>query len=437
MPRPQAGRGRRSRSAGRRLRVRRGHRPRCLRSIARDSTGTVRALWQVPHPAGPAPRAEAVRRFPERRDGRGPASGRARGLRVHRARQALHGIGLRHGPGQDFQHQRHGHRGAGRVPADRRGRHDDVPPELHARHLRSAGRTGAGRRIRSGSRHADARLACASRREVRGRGAVEACLVFPRGRRGPPRGRAPRGAGRAQRCRHARRLHARQDRRAGTGRRGAAQLGLLQRLEQARGGQVPLRADARRERHGVRRRRDGPARRAPLPDAYDDGWRRPRARVDGALAADRMAAAEGLPDLGHRSLGHDRARRAEEPGRAPEGLCRRRLRRCRIPVHVVSRGNGGRRAGAHHAHQLLRRARLRGQRARARRAAGLGGAVRGGPRVRHHALWHRDHARAAGREGLHHRGAGHGRIRDAGRPRHGGHGGPDQGLHRQALARTQ
>ena len=67
----------------------------------------------------------------------------------------------------------------------------------------------------------------------------------------------------------------------------------------------------------------------------------------------------------------------------------------------------------------------------------LGSGLRGGHRARHHALRHRDHARATRRKGLRHRRPGHRRHGDAGRcgtflghrPRQGG-------LHRQALART-
>ena len=52
---------------------------------------------------------------------------------------------------------------------------------------------------------------------VRGRGAVEAPVVLPQGRGGSACGRPARGALGAQRCRHARRVDARQDRHPGAG----------------------------------------------------------------------------------------------------------------------------------------------------------------------------------------------------------------------------
>ncbi len=129
--------------------------------------------------------------------------------------------------------------------------------------------------------------------------------------------------------------------------------------------------------------------------------------------------ARGLPHLGDRSLGDARGGGTEEPRGRAGGVRGHRLLARGVPVHVLPRGQRRRRAGARDAHQLLRRARLRGQRLRQRGAARVGGADGGGGRARHHPVRHRDHARAARGEGLHHRRPGHRRLGDAGRPGHG------------------
>ena len=105
-----------------------------------------------------------------------------------------------------------------------------------------------------------------------------------------------------------------------------------------------------------------------------------------------------------------------------------------FPLHELSGRPGRRRSGARDADQLFRRARLRGERTRERRPRGLGGPDGGGRGIRHHAVRHRDHARAARGEGLHHRRAGHRRLGHAAGPGHGRPGGQDQGLPGQALA---
>ena len=56
--------------------------------------------------------------------------------------------------------------------------------------------------------------------------------------------------------------------------------------------------------------------------------------------------------------------------------------------------------------------------------------------IRHHALWHRDHARAARREGLHHRRPGHRRLAHPARPRHGRDGQKKGDFGRRSLARS-
>ncbi len=62
----------------------------------------------------------------------------------------------------------------------------------------------------------------------------------------------------------------------------------------------------------------------------------------------------------------------------------------------------------------------RSQRAGERRARGVGSAHGRRRRVRHHAIWHGNHACVARREGLHHRRTGYRRLDDPVRPRHGG-----------------
>ena len=83
-----------------------------------------------------------------------------------------------------------------------------------------------------------------------------------------------------------------------------------------------------------------------------------------------------------------------------------------LPAHVGRRMHRRRLPGAALPRLLHRRARLRGQRPRPPRPRPLGEAHGGRPAVRHLPLRHRDHARAARREGLHHRRPGHRRHAD-------------------------
>ena len=140
------------------------------------------ALFQVPHEAHGA-RAEAVRRSAERRHRRRHRTGLPRGLRVHRARQALHRAGLRHRPGQAGQHQRPGDRRAGPGQEHRRHRHHHVPSELHPGDLRRRRRPPLRAPVRTGALHRPARLAREERRRVRRRRPVEAAVVLPAPRR--------------------------------------------------------------------------------------------------------------------------------------------------------------------------------------------------------------------------------------------------------------
>ncbi len=237
----------------------------------------------------------------------------ARGLRVGRARQALHGAGLRHRPGQAGQHQRPGDPRAGARQDHPRHRHHHVPPELHPGDLRHRRGPRARRFPRSGPQDLPARLARRARRPVRGRRPLEAPVVLPEARRGPARGRGARMPRGAQQRRPPRRLDPGQDRHPGPGRGQAPQLDLHQPLDQARRGQGPLRPDARGKRHGLRRRRDRAPGRPPLHDDHHHRRRRARADVAGALPPDRMARPEGAPHLGHRPLGDLRGGRPEQP----------------------------------------------------------------------------------------------------------------------------
>ena len=84
-----------------------------------------------------------------------------------------------------------------------------------------------------------------------------------------------------------------------------------------------------------------------------------------------------------------------------------------LPAHVDRRMHGRGLPGAALPDQLHRRTRLRDQRAGPPRPRALGKAVGGGAAIRHLRLRHRDHARPACREGLHHRRPGHRRHGDA------------------------
>ena len=89
------------------------------------------------------------------------------------------------------------------------------------------------------------------------------------------------------------------------------------------------------------------------------------------------------------------ARRGDRPGTR------------QVPAHGGGGGSDLRRADAAVPRQLHGRARLRGQRPGPLRPGRVGGDPRGRPSPRHRGLRHRDDARAARREGLHHRRPGH------------------------------
>ena len=210
---------------------------------------------------------------------------------------------------------------------------------------------------------------------------------------------------------------------------------LHQRLDKARRRALPLRLHAERRGHGARRRRDGAAFGKTLPDAHHHVRGRHGHGVAGAMAADRVAGPEGVPDVGDRPLGDGVDQRAPRPAGHREDVRRRRPLRRRVPLHVGPQRHRGGRARPDLPHQLRRRAVLRGQRRRRLRAPRLGGRDGGRRGVRHYAVRHGGDARPAGREGLRDRRPGHRRLGHAGRPRRRAHGVAAQGFSRQAVAR--
>ena len=221
-------------------------------------------------------------------------------------------------------------------------------------------------------------------------------------------------------------------------RRGIPEPALRQRLLRPRAGALALRDPAARRRLHLRRRRDRAPRAGPLPRDDDDRRRRARARDDGGLPPDGMDRPRGLAHLGHRAMGrHRRAGTARAAGAHAARAGHRPAAR-RVAAHGGGRRAHRGRAGTAVSRELHRRARLRDQRAGRPRPQRVGSRLRGGRRRRHHALRHRDDARAARGEGLHHRRPGHGRHGDAARRRPRlGHRPEEAGLRRQALARAR
>ena len=245
-------------------------------------------------------------------------------------------------------------------------RHHHVPAALHAGRVRRAGRPRPRPPVRPRTGHRAARLARRAGRGVRGRRPVEAPALLPAARRGHGRRGAARMRRRAHRRRHPRRLHPRQDRRPGPGRRRVPRPALHQPDEHPEGRLGPLRRDVRRRRHGHRRRHRAcawpttgswcsppPAARRTILDWMEEWlqteWPHLQVRLH----------------LGHRAVGHLPGRRAR--GRATSSAPSSPTSTCRneafpfmawrdttldgVPVRVGP-------------DQLLRRARLRGQRHR-------------------------------------------------------------------------
>ena len=243
-----------------------------------------------------------------------------------------------------------------------------------------------------------------------------------------------------ERRRHVRRLHARQDR----GGRARTPPTFMNRMYV----NAWTKLGVGRCRYGLMLREDGFVTttawwRASAPDRFHvtttTGGAAARAGADGGLPADRVAGTRGLADLDHRAVGGDRACRGraraacwrgwsrastigrgaaayERRGRAASAACRRACSASASPASSASRSTSPPITGA----------------------AVWEAVCEAGQAARHHPLRHRGDARAAGREGLHHRRPGNRRHGDAGRrrPRLGGRQ-EQAGLRRQALARPR
>ncbi len=179
----------------------------------------------------------------------------------------------------------------------------------------------------------DARLGSGARSRVRGRGPMEARLVFPEGRRVDARGGRARMPHDAQRRRRVRRHHARQDRGRRAGRGCLSRADVRQRLPEARDRPLPLRPDAERGRlpHGRRRDRAPGAR--PLPRHDHDGRRAARAGPHGGLSPNRVHRPRGLADFDDRAMGGDRGSGAEGARDDRAAHRRRRSRQRGLSAH--------------------------------------------------------------------------------------------------------
>ncbi len=260
--------------------------------VAEITEAPMQPLWLVGGPRTGDARAEAVRRLPERRRRRPIfSSPRAKAIDSveHVKRYTAMGFGTDQG--------KLGNINGMAILAQALGK---TIPETGTTTFRPnytpvTFGTIAGPRTRrvprSGAQDGGARMARRERRGVRGCRQLEASVVLPEGGRGPARGSRAR-----MRSRCATSVGILDASTLGKidiqGPDAATllELGLHESVEQAGSRQVPLRPDARRERHDLRRRRDRAPRRPALHD--DDHHRRRGARADVArtLAADRMAA---------------------------------------------------------------------------------------------------------------------------------------------------
>ena len=106
-----------------------------------------------------------------------------------------------------------------------------------------------------------------------------------------------------------------------------------------------------------------------------------RARPYGGLSPDRVHRSQGLADLDDRAMGDDRRAGAESARLRRAARRRRRSRQRGHAAHERARGARLRRAGAAHAGELHRRARLRDQRSLALRPRRVGGGVARGSKA--------------------------------------------------------
>ena len=162
-------------------------------------------------------------------------------------------------------------------------------------------------------------------------------------------------------------------------------------------------------------------------------------RLDGGVAADRVAAPAGALHLGHRAVGHLPGGRPAVPRRDRRRLPRRRRRPTRrsrswpggtprsdgVPVRLARISFSGELAYEVYVNPWYA-------------VAVWERLLEAGRAVRHHPVRHRDHARAAGREGLPDHRAGHRRHGHAARPGHGVGGVEEEArLRRQAVLRPR
>ena len=150
------------------------------------------------------------------------------------------------------------------------GRPHHVPHALHAGDVRRACRHRARRSVRAGAPHADPRLGRSAGCGVRECRHLAARPLLPARRRGHAPRRRARMPRRAQRGRHVRRHHARQDRSGRTRRGGVPQPSVYRQLYAARPGPLPLWRAAERGRLRDGRRRRRPSGAGSLPRHHDD-----------------------------------------------------------------------------------------------------------------------------------------------------------------------
>ena len=335
---------------------------------------------------------QALRLHLRGRDDEGPEARDRRGVRLDRAREALHDDDDGAVPGKALSPLEH-QALRPREPHVRGGdRADDGPAAVGAGRARAPRRT----RAHPGEAQLDALAARGSGRDHPVGRALEApvCVRGEAGGRGPRRARVARGH---------RRLHARQALRRGAGSRRIAGAPVPEPLRRSEAGPDPLRRPhlGRRADHGRRHRRT--ARRRPLlrHDHVDGGRRR-----NGVVrVVERGVGVRGGDRERHRCDRGREPRRAALAGR-PRAGGRGRGRRVRRGVQV-SRREGARGRGrpdARAADRLRGRARIRAPFPEPGRRAPLGSpGCRGSAPVRARAA-----ARPAAREGPRHRRAGHG-----------------------------
>ena len=273
-----------------------------------------------------------ARRRPDRalrRDATGRHRGRrarSRGARpaIDRAREArdVHRHDDRPGPNERRAHRRDRERGGGRRA--RSPGTDEQPAALHAGPVPRARRPRPRTGTRPGPHHADPPAARRARRGVRERRPVEAPLVLPASRRDDARGRGARRPRRPARRRGGGRLDAGEDRARRAGRRCVPGPALHEPDVDARGRLDPVRGDARRRRHGLRRRRRDAHGRGPVLDHHHDRRRRGDDGPRRGVAADRVARAARVRDERDRAVGDDRGERATRARRAGRGGHRHR-----------------------------------------------------------------------------------------------------------------